>query len=143
MSRFYTNFYQTGNKIFVRGYDKGIRTKEVVNYKPYIFLPKKEGRYKTLDGKSVDKIEFDSISEARDFIKQYSDVSNFEMYGLTLFSYLYIYDNYKGEIRFDPTLVNVVTIDIEVGGDDVIGFPNIDMADQPRSEEHTSELQSH
>ena len=98
MSRFYTNFYQTGNKIFVRGYDKGIRTKEVVNYKPYIFLPKKEGRYKTLEGKPVDKMEFDSIREAKDFVKRYDEVTNFKIFGNSSFQYAFIADEFKGMI---------------------------------------------
>jgi DNA polymerase elongation subunit (family B) len=128
---FYTNVFQRGNKIYVRGYDKGLKVTDVVHYKPYMFLPKQEGKYRTLDGKPVDKMEFDDIRDARDFIERYKDVSNMEIYGLTTFPYLYIYDNFKGEINYDPSKINVVTLDLECGGDDIYNFPNIELADQP------------
>lgn len=128
---FYTNVLQFGNKLYIRGYDKGLRTKDIVDYKPYLFVPKANGKYKTLEGKPVDKIEFDSIRDARDFVERYKDVNNFDIYGLTFFPYTHIYDNYKGDIDYDPKLINVVTLDIECGGEDIIGFPNIDTADQP------------
>jgi len=131
MSRFYTNVFQYGNKIYVRGYDKGLKFKEIIDYKPYLFLLKQNGPFKTLDGRSVDKIEFDSIRDARDFNEKYKDINNFEVFGLTTFPYLYIYDNFKGDIDYDPKLLNIVTLDIECGGDDIVGFPNIELADQP------------
>ena len=126
---FYTNVYSRSNRIYVRGFDKGIRFKDVVNYNPYLFIPKADGKYKTLDGKPVGKLDFDSITEARDFISRYEDVSNMEIYGLTTFLYLYIFDNYKGDIDYDPKLVNIATIDIECAADE--GFPDIQRADKP------------
>jgi hypothetical protein len=113
VASFYTNVYRRSGKVYLRGLDKGIRIKDVVNYTPYLFVPKKDGKYKTLEGKSVDKLDFDSISDARDYTQRYKDVSNFEFYGLTHWEYLYIYDTYKGVIDYDPTMVNVVSIDIE------------------------------
>lgn len=127
--KFYTNVYQRGDKIYLRGYDKGIRVKETINYKPYIFVPSKNGSYKTLDDKDVEKLEFDSIKNAREFMTKYENISNFEFYGLNKFTYLYIYDNYKGEIDFDPQLVRIGTLDIECAADE--GFPDIQKADKP------------
>ena len=118
-----------GDIVFVRGFDKGLRFAEKVAYKPYLFLPKAEGKYKTLEGKSVDKIEFDSIRDARDFVSRYSDVSNMDIYGLTTYQYAYIFDNFKGDIDYDPKLVNIATIDIECAADE--GFPDIQRADKP------------
>jgi len=126
---FYTNVYLRGNRVYVRGFDKGLRFKDVVNYTPYLFIPKANGNYKTLDGKSVGKLDFDSVSDARDFISRYEQVSNMEIYGLTTFLYLYIFDNYKGDIDYDPKLVNIATIDIECAADE--GFPDIQRADKP------------
>lgn len=125
---FYTNVYMRGDKIYVRGFDMGIRVKDVFNYKPYVFVPKQNGKYKTLEGKSVDKLMFDSIYDAREFMEKYEDVTNFEYYGLTSFPYLYIFDNYKGDIDYDPTLVKIGTIDIECAADE--GFPDIQKADK-------------
>ena len=127
---FYTNVYMRGEKIYMRGFDKGLRIKEVIQYKPYLFLPSKKSNtiYKTLDGKPVEKMMFDSIPDARDFVSKYSEVSNMEIFGLTTFPYLYIYDNFKGDIDYDPKIVNIGTLDIECAADE--GFPDIQKADK-------------
>ena len=49
---FYTSVFARGDKVYMRGFDKGMRIKDVVNYKPYLFIAKQNGKYKTLDGKS-------------------------------------------------------------------------------------------
>ena len=131
MSSFYTNVFQYGNKIYIRGYDKGIRFKKAIEYKPYLFFINQNGNYKTLDGRTVSKREFSSIKEAKEFIEGFKDVKNLDIYGLNQFAYMYIFDNYRNDIDYDPKTVNVVTLDIECGGEDVIGFPNIEEADQP------------
>ncbi len=73
MSKFYTNVTLIRNDIYVRGYENGQRVQHVVPYKPYLFVHSKgvtSTKYRNLQGKAVDKLEFDSISEARDFIKR-------------------------------------------------------------------------
>jgi DNA polymerase elongation subunit (family B) len=85
-------------------------------------------KYRTLDGQPVERMDFESISDARDFIKRYSDVSNVSIYGLNHFKYLYIYDKFHGELDYDPSWINVIGIDIETRSDD--GFPNIATADK-------------
>ena len=125
---FYTSIYQRGDKIFVRGYQGGKRKKFIEKYKPYMFVPKKGGSYRTLDNKAVERLDFDSIRDAKDFVEKYSDVSGMDIYGLNTFAYLYIFDNFKGEINYDPKLVNVGTIDIECAADE--GFPDITKADK-------------
>ena len=127
-ARFYTNVHMRGDKIYVRGFDMGLRFKDIIAYQPYLFINKPNGKYKTLEGKSVDKLKFDSVRDARDFIEKYEEVSNFDIYGLTTFPYLYIFDNFKGDIDYDPKLVKIGTIDIECAADE--GFPNIQKADK-------------
>ena len=126
---FYTHVHLRGDKVYVRGYDKGQRVKDVVAYKPYLFIQKQNGNYKTLDGKTVEKLPFDSVRDAKDFIEQYNDVSNMDIYGLTNFAYLYIFDKYKGDIDYDPKQVTIGTLDIECAADE--GFPDIQKADKP------------
>ena len=126
---FYTNVFARGDKIYMRGFDKGLRIKDIVSYKPYLFISKQNGKYKTLDGKPVDKLMFDGIKDAREFIERYEDISNVDIYGLTAFPYLYIYDNFKGDIDYDPKVVNIGTLDIECAADE--GFPDIQKADKP------------
>lgn len=129
---FYTNVFQRGNKVYYRGYDNdNRRVAEAVEYKPYLFIPHRRDtntRYRTLNGRPVERIDFDSIRDAKDFIEKYKEVDNFEIYGLTNFQYLYIYDRFHGEIEFDPTQINVVSIDIETDSSD--GFPDIEKADK-------------
>lgn len=128
MTYFYTNVYARGDKVYVRGYNKGIKFKDVIEYKPYMFIPKADGKFRTLDGKPVAKMQFEGIKDAREFIERYSDVSNMEIYGLTAFPYLYIYDTFKGDIDYDPRLVSIGTLDIECAADE--GFPDIQKADK-------------
>ena len=130
--KFYTNIYARGDNIYVRGYENKKRVEFVEKYKPYLFLSKQTENnkieYRTLDGKPMNKMKFDSIKDAKNFIEKYNDVSNFEFYGLTNFQYVFMYDYYQGEIEYDPDLVSVVTIDIECAADE--GFPDIRLANK-------------
>ena len=126
--KFYTNVFARGDKIYLRGYESGKRVEQILTYKPYMFMPKKDGFYKTLEGKQVDKMQFESISDAKEFMKTYSDVDNMDIYGFNNYPYMFIYDNYPGEIQYDPSKISVVTIDIECAADE--GFPDIQKADK-------------
>ncbi len=125
---FYTSVFLRGNKVYCRGYDKGMAVQRVIPYKPYMFLPKKEGKFRTLDGRAVEKMPFDSIKDAREFADRYADIANMEIFGLNKYQYLFIYDNFPGQINYDPNHVVVGTIDIECAADE--GFPNIQKADK-------------
>ena len=126
---FYTGCYQRGNKIYMRGFDKGLRISDIVDYKPYMFIPKQGGKYRTLDNREVGRLDFDSINDAKDFVEKYKDVSNMEIFGINTYAYLYIFDNFKGDIDYDPQLIRIGTLDIECAADE--GFPNIQKADKP------------
>jgi DNA polymerase elongation subunit (family B) len=130
MSKFYTNVVLKRNEILLRGYENGQRVQQTIPYKPYLFMHSKSGsgEYRNLKGKQVDRIDFDSPSDARDFVKKYGDTSGITIYGLTNFVYTFINDNYPGDVVFDPALISIVNIDIEVAADE--GFPNIDTADK-------------
>jgi DNA polymerase elongation subunit (family B) len=128
---FYTNFFARGDNVYLRGYKDGKRISEIIPYKPYLFVPARKDAqtpYKTLQGKAVEKKEFSSISHARSFLKTFSDVDNMDVFGLNNFQYLFIYDRYHGELEYDVSRVNVISIDIETDSSD--GFPNIETADK-------------
>jgi DNA polymerase elongation subunit (family B) len=125
---FYTSVVQRGNKIYTRGYDMGLPFSRTEEYKPYFFVPSEKGTHKTLEGHKVGKINFDSISDAREFADQYKDVSGFKYYGFNQWVYTYIYDNFPGQIEYDPALIKVVIVDIEIAAD--AGFPSIRDADK-------------
>lgn len=125
---FYTNFFSRGSKVYVRGYSMGQPFEEVHYYKPYLFVPSKKGNFKTIEGRTVDKISFDTIRDARDFVEKYKDVEQFKVYGSTNFPYVYINDRFQNDIEYDPTHVHVLTLDIECDSSD--GFPDIETADK-------------
>lgn len=129
--RFYTNFHQYKSEILLRGYDNGKRVLERVPLKPYLFVPtKKDGvKYRTIRGKPVEKVVFENTYEARKFIQKYERVRGFEIYGSTNFGYPFINDHYPGIIDYDPKLVSVCNLDIEVYAKQ--GFPHADLAEHP------------
>ena len=87
--KFYTSVLPFRGKLLVRGVNHdGTHKKFRINYQPSLFIPsKKESKYKTLDGRNVGKIKFNSISEAKKWIEQYKDVTNFEYFGNTRYQY--------------------------------------------------------
>jgi DNA polymerase elongation subunit (family B) len=72
---------------------------------------------------------FDTIREARDFVKRYEDVSNFQIFGNTRYEYAFIADSFRGIIDWDISSLSVVFIDIEVGSEN--GFPDPYKAIEP------------
>ena len=130
MTKFYTNVSLSRNDILLRGYEDGQRVQHRIPYKPTLYVHSKNGNslYRNLKGKQVDEIKFDSISEARDFVKRYSDVEGFDIYGLTNYVYAFINEYFPGELDYDPKKISMVNIDIEVAADQ--GFPNIQTADK-------------
>jgi len=125
---FYTSVHALGDKVFIRGYDKGRQYQRKVDFYPTLYVTsKKESSWKTLDGVCVDEIKPGTIKETREFVKQYEDVHGFDVYGNTNYAYQYISDNYD-EVNWDMDLVRVFTIDIETATQD--GFPDIKSANE-------------
>lgn len=132
---FYTNVHLHKANILVRGYENGKRFQREVRYQPYIFEPNRVYRergvdtpFKTLKGEPVYKQEFDSVYEAREHIKQFKGIPGKPLYGMDTFVYTYINDNYPGDIDYDPKLISLVSLDIEVDSEG--GFPDIAQADR-------------
>jgi DNA polymerase elongation subunit (family B) len=130
MSKFYTDVTLHRGQILLRGYENKKRIARKIDYKPYLFIPSKKDNteYRSLFGQKLEKMNFDSIYDAREFVKKYENVSGFEIFGLNRFEYPFINDYFPGEIKFDPGSINVGYIDIEVKSDD--GFPDIRSADK-------------
>jgi len=131
--RFYTHVFKAFDKIYVRGYDGGVRFKDVVDYNPYIFIASGDSMgtpYRTLDGKPVHKFMCGSMRDAAKHIAEYKDVEGYSIYGYgpESFHYQYINDAFPGEVNYDPSLISVVTLDIETDSEG--GFPNIRQADK-------------
>ena len=132
---FYTHAFVRGDKVLCRGYTKSSdgssfsRSSFVDNYKPYLFWPsEKKTEWKTLAGNYVDRIDFGTVRECREFIKEYEGVSGINIYGNTDFVYTFIHDQFSGEIEYVPSVLKTCYLDIEVECED--GFPTVEKCDQ-------------
>ena len=125
---FYTNIQLVGNTILYRGYEGGEKVAHRDSFSPTLFVSsKKNTKYKTLDGKSVKPIRFESVRDARDFVKRYDDVEDFDVLGYERFLYQYISDKYpQDELKFDMSVMNIISLDIEVQSEN--GFPDVESA---------------
>lgn len=128
MVKTYTNIQCRGNKILYRGYDiTNRRIQEAIDYSPTLFTEaSKDSEWKSLDGKSLQPVVFESINDCRDFIKDYSDVSGVKLYGNDNYVYNYLQTQEQCHPRLED--LNVAYLDIETECEN--GFPSIDAADQ-------------
>ena len=124
--KFYTNVQLIGNQFLVRGVDNGERYQHRDEFFPTLFVKsKKNTKYKTLNGESVDAIKPGTVRDCRDFYKKYEDVDGFEIYGNDRYIYQYISEKYpQDEVKFDISKVKLVTLDIEVASEQ--GFPDVE-----------------
>jgi DNA polymerase elongation subunit (family B) len=119
-----------GDKMLVRGYDKGRAYQRKVDFYPTLYVTSKNqnSKWRTLEGTVVDEVKPGSIKETRDFVKRYDGVQGFEVYGNTNYSYQYISDMYPDDVNWDMDLFKVFTIDIETKTEE--GFPDIKSANE-------------
>ena len=107
--RFYTNVYQRFNEILVRGYEDGKHFSFREEFYPTFFVPaKRETKYKTLDGRSVEPIKPGKISDCKEFVEKYKDVEGFDVYGNDRYVAQYISEKYpEDEIKFDISKIGL------------------------------------
>jgi DNA polymerase elongation subunit (family B) len=73
-------------------------------------------------------MQFDDMKEATQFLKKYEGVEHIQVQGNSNYAAQYIQEHFPHEIKYDPTLVKVANIDIEVASDD--GFPEPEKAER-------------
>ena len=140
--KFYTSVLPYRGRLLVRGVNHdGSHKKYRVNYRPSLFVPSnKESKYKTLDGRNVGKVEFESIPDAKKWIDEYEDVSGFEYFGNTRYQYPFIADQFPNKVDWDIKQIRLITLDIECESEN--GFPDADEAIEPiisiTAKEHTT-----
>lgn len=130
MKNFYTNVERYGNSILWRGYENGKAFSRKVKYQPTMYLPTRhETEYKSLLGsKPVAPKQFNDMSEVKNFLEQYKDVSGFDIYGNSNFITQFIQEKYPNDVKFDMSLINIFTFDIEVDISD--GYADVEIADK-------------
>jgi DNA polymerase elongation subunit (family B) len=128
---FYTNVARYGNSILYRGYtDNGTAVQHKYKFRPTMFVPtQNQSEWKTLTGLPVAPVQFDSMGEAKDFIKQYDEISNASVFGTSNFIHQFITEKFPNDIKFNRSNVNVFNFDIEVHSEE--GFPHPEDAKYP------------
>ncbi len=124
--RFYTNVQLIGNQFLVRGVENGKRFENRDEFFPTLFVKsKKQSKYKTLSGETVEPINPGTVRDCREFYSKYENVDGFEIYGNERYIYQYISEKYpEDEIKFDISKIKLVTLDIEVASES--GFPDVE-----------------
>ena len=127
MSSFYTNIQLAGDTILYRGYENGEAVQYRTSFSPTLYvLSKKKEKFKTLDGRDVSPVKFHNAREAREFIKQYEHVDNFEVHGYERFVYQFIRQEYPDDVDYHIDQMKIYALDIEVQCEN--GFPDVEAA---------------
>lgn len=114
--RFYTNVTAGSDCLLIREVINGRRVKHKIPYKPTLFVPtSKKTKWRGTDNIIVEPIKFESISEARNFVREHEEVQGYTVYGNTDYRYAYLNEEYPTEpVEFDSSHILTFIIDIEV-----------------------------
>ena len=119
----YINCRQFGNNVFYSGYEDDIRVQYKESINPVLYVSSQiKTDYKTLTGDYVSPKKFDTVAEAKQFIKEYEHVEDFDVYGYEKFHYVYLSEKFNNS-KFDTNLIRKFYLDIETSTEH--GFPNI------------------
>ena len=125
MGKFYTSVIPYGDTILHRGVDEnGERFSYRESFSPRFYVPAKaKTKFRSLEGQYLEEVSFGGMGDARDFIKRYNNVPNFEIFGNIDYVYQFIGDSYAGDIDYDLNKVVIAFIDIETTCE--LGFPDV------------------
>jgi len=127
MSKFYTNIQLAGDTVLYRGYEDGQAVQFRTQFSPTLYVTSnRQEKMKTLTGKPVRSVQFETAREAREFIKTYDGVEKFEVHGYERFVYQYIREQFPTEVDYDISQMRIYALDIEVQCEN--GFPNVEEA---------------
>lgn len=130
MNKFYTNVQCIGNNILYRGVIDGGRVKTRIAYKPTLFeKSNKSTGFKSLDGCNLQPMKFNSVREAKDYLRQFEDVSGKTIYGQNRFEYAFISEEHTNMVEWNIDNIVIALFDIEVGSEN--GFPDPYEANEP------------
>jgi DNA polymerase elongation subunit (family B) len=134
LNGFYTDVTRKGNLMLYRGYDEmGQKIYDRLKYRPRMFLPAKCEAlnpltgWHSIDGRPLEPMRFESMSDMKEFMKTYDGVKTFEIFGNDRHVPAFIQSQFPDEIKFDRKLINIATIDIEVAYED--GYSDVSDAD--------------
>ena len=104
--KFYTNVSRYGNSLMYRGYKNGKKIQTKIKYQPTYFVSTaKPSAWKSLDGNNVSPIKFESMRDAKEWLKVNEHVVGRHIYGNNKHIPAFINDEFPGEIKFDRNLI--------------------------------------
>ena len=129
MTKYYVDVQILGNKILHTFYDNGVRNREKITFSPSLYTrSNKEEIYKTIYGQNLTKLDFIDISDAKDHIKQYSQLTNYELYGNNSWENNFISTMYQADsVDFVFSDLSISFLDIETTTD----FNGVNVIDCP------------
>ena len=133
---FYTNYTSFGNDILLRYVDEfGQRKAErIKNFRPKLYVPAKngvKGTMKSIYGDDLVELPTGDIRQARDTIKEYSEIPNMKIYGYDKWPNQFIASKYKVneiEVGWNADHLSIFYIDIETECEK--GFPDPQKAEE-------------
>lgn len=116
MKKYYKNVSQIGNRIYHRWVDdKGKERHTFGHCTPTLFVPVgKDTGWKGIHGENLQPFRFDSIKDAKEFIKEHEGIGNLKIHGNQNWWAQFIQQEYPNEIQWDLSQLRVVNFDIEV-----------------------------
>ena len=128
--KFYTDAMAWGNTIYYKEIVDGKSHVRQTRFSPSLYIPTstENPMFRSMEQAPLKKITFDSIKEAKDFVKQYKGVGNHKFYGNTSWLHQFLGEQYRG-MEYDVNDIAIWTLDIEteVSGE---GFTGADEASQ-------------
>ena len=130
MTGFWTSVTSRSNRIYLTGYDgRGTRVRRSVRHCPTSYVPDPAGDHIGLNGTRLRRYRHESLYEASRWRKERSEVTNAETWGDVDPIHEFLADEYPGPVGWDPSLVGIVALDIEVSSEH--GFPDPQVASAP------------
>lgn len=122
------NFYLSaevwGNQILYRGVHDGKTLTRKFPFKPTLYVPcEYETGFKSLLGRHLRPIEFDSISAAKKFVNEHAGMDEYPIYGDIGYDLQFISKMFPGTIEYDFNQIKIVDLDIEVAVVDKFPLP--------------------
>lgn len=123
--KFYTDIRQSGDTVFHSYIEDGIRHRDKFKFSPKIYVKSnKDDSHSTIYGDPLAEIDFDTIRDCKEFIQKHKSVANFPMFGNQNYGFQFLSTEYKEEIQYDSSQLDVCYIDIETEvGDSGFPFP--------------------
>lgn len=112
MMRFYTNVARRGNNLLVRERSDTGLSRYKVPFKPILYVKTNEetGYRSLIENEPVKPIEFESMTDAKEFLEKYDSVSGFPVFGMTDYIRQYLgREKYEWEYK----RISIWSFDIE------------------------------